>query len=144
MWESDKPVASGEKWVAPFMARFSAYLQSEKVVHRTDDDVDGRGAANLSPQVVLKIYSETQLMACCLHLVVHISNGDSPLLWPSQSSCKNLKRSQVNSSSAITFSPTKRKRLSGKMTPWYLVEVKGRRYIWVILSPHYPQYEKSE
>lgn len=33
------------------------YLQSEKIIHCTDDYVDGGGAANLSPQVVLKIYS---------------------------------------------------------------------------------------
>lgn len=47
---------SGEK----LSAHVSVYLQSEKVIHCTDDDVDGGGAANLSPQVVLKIYSKTQ------------------------------------------------------------------------------------
>lgn len=31
----------------------------------------------------------------------------SPELWPSQSSCRNRKRSHVNSSSCITFSPTR-------------------------------------
>lgn len=65
MWETDKPVASGETCVASFVAP-AVYLQPEKVIHRTDDDVDGRGAANLRPQVVLKIYSTTQLMAHCL------------------------------------------------------------------------------
>lgn len=30
-------------------------LQSEQVIHSADDDVDGGGAACLSPQVVLKI-----------------------------------------------------------------------------------------
>lgn len=38
-------------------ARSSGYLQSEQIIHCADDDVDGGGAANLSPQVVLKIYS---------------------------------------------------------------------------------------
>lgn len=38
-------------------AHSPAYLQSEEIIHCTDDDVDGGGAANLSPQVVLKIYS---------------------------------------------------------------------------------------
>lgn len=31
------------------------YLQSEEVIYRTDDDVDGSRAACLRPQVVLKI-----------------------------------------------------------------------------------------
>lgn len=30
-------------------------LQSEQVIHSTDDDIDGGGAARLSPQVVLEI-----------------------------------------------------------------------------------------
>lgn len=38
-------------------AHFSVHLKSKKIIHCTDDDVDGGGAANLSPQVVLKIYS---------------------------------------------------------------------------------------
>lgn len=31
------------------------HLESEEVVHSADDDVDGGGAADLRPQVVLKI-----------------------------------------------------------------------------------------
>lgn len=30
-------------------------LQSQKVIHSTDDDIDGGGAASLCPQVVLEI-----------------------------------------------------------------------------------------
>lgn len=38
------------------------YLQSEEVIYRTDDDVDGSRAACLRPQVVLKICSKTEII----------------------------------------------------------------------------------
>lgn len=36
------------------------HLESQEVIHGTDDDVDSSGAANLCPQVVLKIYSKSR------------------------------------------------------------------------------------
>lgn len=40
------------------------YLQSEQIIHGTDDDVDGGGATNLSPQIILKIYSTAPFYVC--------------------------------------------------------------------------------
>lgn len=37
------------------------HLESEEVIYGTDDDVDGSCAACLCPQVVLKIYSKTEI-----------------------------------------------------------------------------------
>lgn len=38
------------------------HLESEKVIHGADDDVDGGGAACLCAQVVLKICSKLQII----------------------------------------------------------------------------------
>lgn len=94
------------------------HLESKEVIHGTDDDVDACRAARLCPQVVLEICSKTQsAWTNCFRgninpIWFQLSFQSkhecfSPLLWPSQSSCKNRNWSQVNSSSAITFSSKK-------------------------------------
>lgn len=112
------------------------HLESEEVIHSTDNDVDGCCAAYLCAQVVLKIWSTMYIIfkssnssskqwQCLLqskfkfycHLYCH--DSFSPLLCPSQSSCKKRKRSQVNSSSDITFS-SKTKNEWGKVLNYIL------------------------
>ncbi len=46
-------------------------------------------------------------------ILLYMQIRDPPLLWPSQRSCRKRKRSQVNSSSAMTFSPMQRKEICG-------------------------------
>ena len=104
-----------------------ADLQPEQVVHSADDDVDGGGAASLGAKVVLEVYRQREPERledrAARRRVLHLSKTDanSPLLWPSHSSWRKRNRSQVNSSSAITFSSEQRvigqNRVQRELTP---------------------------
>lgn len=108
-------------------------LQPQQIVHGADDDVDGGRVACLGAQVVLEIFRGAAGQGRDRDTTPVRGSQESPaltpnppplglgpllpapspappipLLCPSQRSCRKRKRSCVNSSSDITFSPAAR------------------------------------